>query len=58
MKRSIRYRIAKFNRFTREVPIHLRRPFVTVWYWWRYPLQWEAAKELLRREREARTFYA
>jgi hypothetical protein len=58
MKRSIRYRIAKFNRFSMELRFTLQGPFINCWYWWRYPREWEGAKELLRREREARTFYA
>ena len=58
MKRSIRYRIAKFNRFSMELRFTLQRPVINCWYWWRYPREFDAARELLRREREARTFYA
>jgi len=58
MKRSIRYRIAKFNRFSMELRFRLTMPFRNLWAWWRYPVEWEAAKEMLRRDREARTFYA
>jgi hypothetical protein len=57
MKRSIRYRIAKFNRFSMELRFTLQGPFINCWYWWRYPAEWEAAKAMIERDDAARTLY-
>jgi len=58
LKRSTRYRIAKLNRASTEIRYCLVGLVETAWYELRYPAQMAAAREILKRDKEARTFYA
>jgi len=58
MKRSTRYRIAKFNRSSTEIRYWLWRQCSTPYYWMRYPEEWAAAKAMIERDKAARIFLA
>ena len=58
MKRSTRYQIAKFNRASMEARFFVIRKARGLWWEIRHPAQMAAARELLRRDRAASTFFA
>jgi len=58
MKRSTRYRIARFNRFSTELRYTLLGWGRTAWYELRYPAEMAAARAMIERDRKAGTFYA